>query len=93
MKAGFVDITAKQVLAPVNIWPVDPVDSHIGGWVSLDVQKGVRGTTKLLEAAGMPTEEIPGFMDEVGNNVTHKSMRAYTPRKHPTNFTKSLHMD
>lgn len=81
VEAGFVDVKEKQVLVPVNTWPVDPVDSHMGGWFSLDVQKGVKGTTKLLEAAGMSTNEIPGFMDEVCHNVTHRAMRAYSPRK------------
>lgn len=81
IEAGFVDVQEKQILVPVNTWPVDPVDSHIGGWFSLDVQKGVKGTTKLLEAAGLPANEIPGFMDEVCHNVTHRAMRAYSPRK------------
>lgn len=81
IEAGFVDVQEKQILVPVNTWPVDPVDSHIGGWFSLDVQKGVKGTTKLLEAAGLPTNEIPDFMDEVCENVTYRAMRAYSPRK------------
>lgn len=81
IEAGFVDIQEKQILVPVNTWPVDAADSHIGGWFSLDVQKGVKGTAKLLEAAGLPTDEIPAFMDEVCKNVTHRAMRAYSPRK------------
>lgn len=81
IEAGFVDVEEKQILVPVNTWPVDPVDSHIGGWFSLDAQKGVKGTTKLLEAAGLPTNEIPDFMNEVCDNVTHRAMRAYSPRK------------
>lgn len=80
-EAGFVDVVERQVLCPVNSWPLDPVDSVVGGWFSLDVMKGVRGTTKLLEAAGMPLEEIPGFMDEVCESVTYKDLRAYSPRE------------
>lgn len=81
IEAGFVDIVQKQILCPVNGWPVDPVDKMLGNWFSLDVIKGVKGTTKLLEAAGMAPESIPEFMDSVCANVTHRSMRAYSPRK------------
>lgn len=79
--AGFVDVVERQVLCPVSAWPLDPVDRAVGGWFSLDVIKGVRGTAKLLEAAGVPLGEIPGFMDEVCESVTHKDLRAYSPRE------------
>ncbi|CAN8103225.1 unnamed protein product [Discula destructiva] len=79
VEAGFVDIQERQILVPVNIWPADPEESNLGGWFSLDAQKGVKGTAKLLEAAGMAPEDIPGFMDEVCDDVTHISMRAYSP--------------
>lgn len=81
MEAGFVEIHEQQILVPVNIWPLDPEERRLGGWFSLDVQKGVTGTAKLLEAAGMAAEDIPGFMEEVCHSVTHKDMRAYSPRK------------
>lgn len=81
VEAGFEDIVEKQILCPVNGWPVDPDDRLLGNWFSLDVIKGVKGTAKLLEAAGLPPESIPGFMDAVCDNVTHRAMRAYSPRK------------
>lgn len=80
-EAGFVDVVAREVLCPVNAWPLDPVDGVLGSWFSLDVMKGVRGTAKLLEAAGLPREAIPGFMDEVAESVTQRNLRAYSPRE------------
>lgn len=80
-EAGFVDIVVKEILAPVNAWPLDPLDRVIGGWYSLDVQKGVKGLAKVLEAAGMTPGDIPAFTDEVCENVTMRTLRAYSPRK------------
>lgn len=79
--AGFVDVAARQVLVPVSAWPADPLDAHLGGWFALDAQKGVRGTAKLLEAAGMRREDVHGFMDEVCSSVGDEALRAYSPRK------------
>ncbi|KAJ4422946.1 hypothetical protein N0V82_002340 [Gnomoniopsis sp. IMI 355080] len=79
MEAGFVDIHEEQILVPVNVWPLDPAERRLGGWFSLDVQKGVKGTAKLLEAAGMASQDIPDFMDQVCRSVTHQDMRAYSP--------------
>lgn len=81
LEAGFVDVHEEQILVPVNVWPLDPAERRLGGWCSLDVQKGVKGTGKLLVAGGMPAADIPGFMDDVCRSVTHQDMRAYLPRK------------
>lgn len=85
-EAGFVDIVVKQVLAPVNVWPQDPIDKAIGGWLSLDVQKGVKGTSKILHAAGMPMDEIPNFTDKVSDGITYAYLRAYMPREYSCHY-------
>lgn len=37
--------------------------------------------TKLLQNAGMPLEEIPGFQQQIREDVVSKDMRVYHPRK------------
>lgn len=81
VEVGFVDVVERQVLCPVSSWPLDPVDGVLGSWFALDVAKGVRGTAKLLEASGFAPGEVGGFMDEVCESVTHKELRAYSPRE------------
>lgn len=81
MEVGFVDIHEEQILVPVNVWPLDPVERRLGGWFSLDVQKGIRSSAKLLETAGMAAADIPAFEEEVCRSVTDQNMRAYSPRK------------
>lgn len=79
---GFVDVVVKEILAPINTWPLDPLDRIIGACHTLNVKKGVNGLVKLFEAAGMPAEEIPSFTEEVCETVTLGTLRAYSPRKY-----------
>ncbi|KAI3397005.1 hypothetical protein diail_11332 [Diaporthe ilicicola] len=79
LAAGFEDVVETQVLAAVNAWPLDPVDRTIGNWFCLDVHRVLDGTTKLLEAGGLPLADIPGFLDEVRESITLRTMRVYCP--------------
>lgn len=81
--AGFEGVVETQVLAAVNSWPLDPVDRAIGTWFCLDVHRVLDGTTKLLEAGGLPLAKIPGFLDEVRESITLRTMRVYCPREWP----------
>lgn len=75
--AGFAGVEERQFLVPLNAWPLDPADKVIGRWSSLDYLKFLGGTTKLLAAAGMPLEEIPGFLDRVKEDIMDPNMRVY----------------
>lgn len=81
VEAGFEGVVERQVLAPVNAWPLDPVDRTIGNWFCVDVHRVLDGTTKLLEAGGLPLAEVPSFLDDVRESITSREMRVYCPRK------------
>lgn len=74
---GFTDVVERQLLCPVNGWPLDPEDRLLGRWMHLDSQKGVPGMVKVLLASGMPQGEIPAFLEEVRVNLADVKMRAY----------------
>ncbi|KAK2604536.1 hypothetical protein N8I77_007457 [Diaporthe amygdali] len=79
VEAGFEGVVERQVLAPVNAWPLDPVDRTIGNWFCVDVHRVLDGTTKLLEAGGLPLAEVPSFLDDVRESITSREMRVYCP--------------
>lgn len=75
---GFVDIVEKQILCPVNGWPLDPEDRLLGHFTRLGGDKGILGSVKLMVAAGMPQEEIPAFLDIAVRSWTDPRYRAYS---------------
>lgn len=79
--AGFVDVVEKQVLVPVNGWPLDPADQHLGKWYSLNGLRFVNSLDKLLEKAGVPLDEIPEFKEQIRWDLTSINMRVYVPGK------------
>lgn len=76
---GFVDVVEKTFLVPVNGWPIDPADKEIGNWYCLNFLKFAGAFTKLLEAGGLPTDEIPQFQDQLRYDFTSQHMRVYVP--------------
>lgn len=74
---GFTDVVEKQMLCPVNGWPLDPEDRLLGQWMHLDSVKGVPGMVKVLLASGMSQQEVPAFLEEVKHNLADVKMRAY----------------
>lgn len=81
IEAGFVDVVKLTILVPLNAWPLNPEDKMIGNWFCLNVLKFLDGSSKLLEAGGMPRDEIPGFLDKVRENLTDLRLRGYTERE------------
>lgn len=81
IEAGFVDVVEKVVLVPVNAWPVDVKDNWMGKWMTLDALKFVDGSKKFLQAAGMPEDHIPGFLEDVRRSCLDPNLRGYLPRK------------
>lgn len=76
-EVGFVDVAERQLLCPVNGWPLDPEDRLLGQFMHLDSQKGVPGMVKVLLASGMPQEEVPAFLEEVQYSDADVNLRAY----------------
>lgn len=75
--AGLRGVAERQFLVPLSAWPLDPADRVLGSWSSLDWVKFLGGSTKLLEAAGVPLEEIPGFLERVRSDILDRNMRVY----------------
>ncbi|KAK8061575.1 S-adenosyl-L-methionine-dependent methyltransferase, partial [Apiospora phragmitis] len=63
VEAGFVDVTAHQILGPVNAWSSDPVDHQIGLFITQDVIEVVQSSSKFYKAYGMTDEEISKFVE------------------------------
>lgn len=74
---GFVHVVAKQVLAPINSWPLDPEDRRLGQFLRLNNEMAVDSSVKLLLAAGLTEEELPEFKAAVKWSVGDKHMRGY----------------
>lgn len=81
VEAGFIDVVQKQMLTPINGWPLDPHEQLLGKWTSANAMKFVPASTKLIEASGMPLEEIPAFQERVLESYMRESMRMYYPSK------------
>lgn len=75
--AGFRGVVERQFLVPLSAWPLDPADRVVGSWSSLDWIKFLGGATKLLAAAGVALEEIPGFLERVRDDILDQNMRVY----------------
>ncbi|CAN8098367.1 unnamed protein product [Discula destructiva] len=79
IEAGFVDVVEKQFLSPVNGWPVDPKDQHIGNWYCLKLPRFSSSIPKFLESGSMPVEDIPAFQERMRFDITRAEMRVYHP--------------
>ncbi|KAJ4393416.1 hypothetical protein N0V93_002626 [Gnomoniopsis smithogilvyi] len=77
IEAGFVDVVEKQILNPLNGWPLDPRDKKLGDWTCLDMLQGVAAVTKLLHLGGLPPEETSAFLEGVRYDLTDATMRVY----------------
>lgn len=80
-EAGFVDVVEEQRLIPINSWPVSREDKLIGSWQCLNFLKLAGGLGKMLQAAGMPPEDLPKFQEQFRHDVTWAQMRVYFPSK------------
>lgn len=81
LEAGFVDVVKVTILVPLNAWPLNSEDKMIGNWFCTNVLKFLDGSSKLLEAGGVPRDQVPGFLDQVKDNLTDLRLRGYTERE------------
>lgn len=81
IEAGFEDVIEKQILAPVNSWPLDPKDRTIGNWVCLNGLRAAESLGKVMIVGGLPEEDAPALIQEIRHDLTNASMRVYEPRK------------
>ncbi|KAJ4391238.1 hypothetical protein N0V93_004855 [Gnomoniopsis smithogilvyi] len=80
IEAGFEDVVEKQILAPINSWPLDPKDSMIGNWVCLNGLRAAESLGKVMIVGGLPEEEAPALIQEIRHDLTNASMRVYEPQ-------------
>lgn len=74
---GFVDVTEKPILVPINSWPLDPDDQFIGHFSRRNVGKVVESSFKFLLAGGMTEAELPSFQDDVKWCLGDTMMRGF----------------
>lgn len=74
---GFTDVVEEHVLMPINGWPLDPIDKEIGQFAHLDAEKFVPGTVRIMLAAGITQEELPGFLESVKYDFADARLRIY----------------
>lgn len=84
LEAGFVDVVEKVVYVPMNGWPLDSKDQWLGKWFSLNTEKFLGGSKKLIHASGMPEDEIDDFLAKVQWSSLDARLRSYIPRKYCT---------
>lgn len=83
IEAGFEDVVEKQILAPINSWPLDPKDSMIGNWVCLNGLRAAESLGKVMIVGGLAEEDAPALIQEIRHDLTNASMRVYEPREYP----------
>lgn len=82
IEAGFEDVVEKQILAPINPWPLDPKDKLIGNWVCLNGLRAAESLGKVMMVGGLPEEEAPALIHSIRQDLTSATMRVYEPRKY-----------
>ncbi|KAK8121910.1 S-adenosyl-L-methionine-dependent methyltransferase [Apiospora sp. TS-2023a] len=79
VEAGFVDVTAHQILGPLNAWSRDPVNHQIGLFTRQDVLEVVQSASKFYKAYGMTDDEISKFVEGCCRHVRSIKCRSYIP--------------
>lgn len=79
IEAGFTDVVEHKLWVPVNGWPLDERDQLLGKWLSLDIQKCVEGTKKLVLAGGFPEDQVDQFLADVRHSALDPKLRCYLP--------------
>lgn len=82
-EVGFTDIVERILLCPVNGWPLDPEDRILGQFMHVDMEKFLESSVKMLLAAGLTQDELPGFMDSVKYSMSDTNLRGYYVCKLP----------
>ncbi|CAN8096542.1 unnamed protein product [Discula destructiva] len=80
IEAGFEDVIEKQILVPVNPWPLDRRDKYLGKWFCLNLLRFTDNLPKLLGTAGVPAAEIPALQEGFRADLIWPQMRVYTPQ-------------
>lgn len=85
---GFVDVVEKQILDPVNGWPLDPEDRRLGQFTRLDTDMVVESSVKLLLAGGLTEAELPEFKAAVKWSLGDEDLRGYWIRRSLLRWTR-----
>lgn len=81
IEAGFEDVVEKQILAPINSWPLDPRDKLIGNWICTNGLRAAESLRKVMIVGGLPEDEAPDLIARIRSDLTNANMRVYEPRK------------
>ncbi|KAF9871074.1 methyltransferase domain-containing protein [Colletotrichum karsti] len=78
-EAGFVDITVKKYVWPLNSWPKDKKLKEIGRWHHVNLDQGFEGLSLALftRALNWTKEEVLALCAEARKELKSKSTHAY----------------
>ncbi|KAL0939646.1 methyltransferase domain-containing protein [Colletotrichum truncatum] len=76
---GFVNITAKDLIWPLNSWPKDEKLSEIGKWQYVNLDSGLEAMSMALltRAFDWSKEEVLALCAHVRKDLKNKGMHAY----------------
>ncbi|OHW94781.1 methyltransferase domain-containing protein [Colletotrichum incanum] len=78
-EAGFVDITRKDYVWPLNSWPTDPHLREIGQWQCVNLDIGLEGLSLelLTRVLDWSKEEVLALCAGVRKDLRNRKMHAY----------------
>ncbi|KAK2034939.1 methyltransferase domain-containing protein [Colletotrichum zoysiae] len=78
-EAGFVEITRKDYILPLNSWPADPHLKEIGRWQCVNLDMGLEALSLglLTRALDWSKEEVLALCAAVRKDLRNKKMHAY----------------
>lgn len=79
IEVGFVDVVEKQILAPLNSWPMTHKDKQIGIYMAKDMTAGTDNMPRLLKASGLAEVEIDPYIAGVKEYIKDTSIHVYVP--------------
>ncbi|WQF86004.1 Putative S-adenosyl-L-methionine-dependent methyltransferase superfamily [Colletotrichum destructivum] len=77
--AGFVDITRKDFVWPLNSWPADPHLKELGDWHRANLDMGIEGLSMglLTRVLDWTREEVLALCAGVRRDLRNRRMHAY----------------
>ncbi|KAK1964428.1 methyltransferase domain-containing protein [Colletotrichum sublineola] len=78
-EAGFVDITRKDYILPLNSWPADPHLKEIGRWQCVNLDMGLEALSLglLTRALDWSKEDVLALCAAVRTDLRNRKMHAY----------------
>ncbi|KAL1839886.1 hypothetical protein VTJ49DRAFT_1021 [Mycothermus thermophilus] len=82
-EAGFVDITVKDIQAPIGDWPEDPDDKETGTFFKLVLTSDLEGYVNFVwgNVMGWKPEEIKVYLAHLRRQMKDPSIRTWYPHR------------